>query len=100
MPGERTSVYLTADLAASVNASGVPLAELVRRPARFCVAARYTIRTGCEPRRPGSFANSQPKPVAGQPWRWRHAAAHIWAESCRGWAIELLASGNSYRTLE
>jgi hypothetical protein len=31
MPGERTSVYLTADLAASVNASGVPLAELVRR---------------------------------------------------------------------
>jgi len=31
MPGERTSVYLAADLAAAVKASGVPLAELVRR---------------------------------------------------------------------
>jgi hypothetical protein len=31
MPRERTSVYLGADLAAAVKASGVPLAELVRR---------------------------------------------------------------------
>lgn len=31
MPGERTSVYLAADLAAAVKACGVPLAELVRR---------------------------------------------------------------------
>ena len=31
MPGERTSIYLTADLAAAVKASGTPLAELVRR---------------------------------------------------------------------
>jgi hypothetical protein len=31
MAGERTSVYLAADLAAAVKASGVPLAELVRR---------------------------------------------------------------------
>ena len=31
MPGERTSVYLAADLAAAVKASGVPLAELIRR---------------------------------------------------------------------
>jgi hypothetical protein len=31
MPGERTSVYLAADLAASVKASGTPLAELIRR---------------------------------------------------------------------
>jgi hypothetical protein len=31
MPGERTSVYLAADLAAAVKASGTPLAELIRR---------------------------------------------------------------------
>ena len=31
-----------------------------------CVAARYTIRTGCEPPTTRVFANSQPKPVAGQ----------------------------------
>jgi|ERR1017187_8489153 hypothetical protein len=31
MPGERTSVYLSADLAAAVKASGQPLAELIRR---------------------------------------------------------------------
>jgi hypothetical protein len=31
MAGERTSVYLTAHLAASVKASCVPLAELIRR---------------------------------------------------------------------
>ena len=31
MPAERTSVYLAADLAAAVKASGQPLAELVRR---------------------------------------------------------------------
>ena len=31
MPGERTSVYLAADLAGAVKASGIPLAELVRR---------------------------------------------------------------------
>ena len=31
MSGERTSVYLTAELAASVEASGAPLTELVRR---------------------------------------------------------------------
>jgi hypothetical protein len=31
MPGERTCVYLTADLAAAVKASGTPLAELIRR---------------------------------------------------------------------
>ena len=31
MAGERTSVYLTADLAKAVKASGVPLAELIRR---------------------------------------------------------------------
>lgn len=31
MPGERTSVYLAADLAAAVKASGQPLAELIRR---------------------------------------------------------------------
>jgi len=31
MPGERTSIYLAADLAAAVKASGIPLAELVRR---------------------------------------------------------------------
>jgi hypothetical protein len=31
MAGERTSVYLAADLAAAVKASGQPLAELVRR---------------------------------------------------------------------
>jgi hypothetical protein len=31
MPGERTSVYLAADRAAAVKASGRPLAELVRR---------------------------------------------------------------------
>jgi hypothetical protein len=30
MPGERTSVYLAADLAAAVKASGQPLAELIR----------------------------------------------------------------------
>ena len=32
-----------------------------------CVAARYTIRTGCEPPTTRVFANAQPKPVAGQP---------------------------------
>ena len=42
-----------------------------------CVAARYTIRTGCEPPTTRVFANSQPKPVAGQPLE-----------------MELLASGN------
>ena len=31
MPGERTSVYLAADLAAAVKAAGQPLAELGRR---------------------------------------------------------------------
>ena len=31
MPGERTSVYLAADLAAAVKASGATLAELIRR---------------------------------------------------------------------
>ena len=31
MPRERTSIYLAADLAAAVKASGIPLAELVRR---------------------------------------------------------------------
>jgi hypothetical protein len=31
MPGERTSVYLAADLAAAVKTSGAPLAELIRR---------------------------------------------------------------------
>ncbi len=31
MTGERTSVYLAADLAAAVKASGQPLAELIRR---------------------------------------------------------------------
>ena len=31
LPGERTSVYLTAGPAAAVKASGTPLAELIRR---------------------------------------------------------------------
>lgn len=38
MAGERTRVYLAADLAASVKASGVPLAELVRRGLAACTA--------------------------------------------------------------
>ena len=31
MSGKRTSVYLSADLAAAVERSGLPLAELIRR---------------------------------------------------------------------
>ena len=31
MPGERTSVYMSTDLAAAVKAFGQPLAELIRR---------------------------------------------------------------------
>ena len=51
------------------------LDRLVRRGISFsrayascpvCVAARYTIRTGCEPPKTRVFANSTPKPVAGQ----------------------------------
>src|ERR671937_2871931 len=50
--------------------------RLVRRGITFsnaystcpvCVAARYTIRTGCEPPTTRVFSNSRPKPVAGQP---------------------------------
>jgi arylsulfatase len=52
------------------------LDRLVRRGLTFsraystcpvCVAARYTIRTGCEPPTTRVFSNSRPKPVAGQP---------------------------------
>src|SRR2546430_10958950 len=32
-----------------------------------CVAARYTIRTGCEPPTTWVFSNAFVKPVAGQP---------------------------------
>jgi len=34
---------------------------------RFCVAARYTIRTGCEPPTTRVFSNAKADPVAGQP---------------------------------
>ncbi len=52
------------------------LDRLVRRGLTFsraystcpvCVAARYTIRTGCEPPTTRVFSNARPKPVAGQP---------------------------------
>jgi arylsulfatase len=52
------------------------LDRLVRRGLTFsraystcpvCVAARYTIRTGCEPPTTRVFSNSQAKPIAGQP---------------------------------
>src|SRR5678815_1881331 len=52
------------------------LDRLVRRGVTFsraystcpvCVAARYTIRTGCEPPTTRVFSNARPKPVAGQP---------------------------------
>jgi hypothetical protein len=39
MPGERTSVYLDDDVQAAVKASGVPLAELVRRGLGTAAAA-------------------------------------------------------------
>ena len=32
-----------------------------------CVAARYTIRTGCEPATTRVFSNAKANPVAGQP---------------------------------
>ncbi len=50
--------------------------RLVRRGVTFarayascpvCMAARYTIRTGCEPPTTRIFANARPNPVAGQP---------------------------------
>ena len=52
------------------------LDRLVRRGIAFsnayatcpvCVAARYTIRTGCEPATTRVFSNAKAKPVAGQP---------------------------------
>jgi arylsulfatase A-like enzyme/SAM-dependent methyltransferase len=52
------------------------LDRLVRRGLTFsraystcpvCVAARYTIRTGCEPPTTRVFSNARPKAVAGQP---------------------------------
>src|SRR5439155_20782364 len=52
------------------------LDRLVRRGITFsivyatcpvCVAARYTIRTGCEPPTTRVFSNAKPNPVAGQP---------------------------------
>jgi arylsulfatase len=52
------------------------LDRLVRRGLTFsraystcpvCVAARYTIRTGCEPPTTRVFSNARPKPVVGQP---------------------------------
>jgi hypothetical protein len=45
MPGERTSVYLAADLAAAVKASGVPLAEPVRRGLAASTAAEPVVQT-------------------------------------------------------
>ncbi|PYI77438.1 MAG: choline-sulfatase, partial [Verrucomicrobia bacterium] len=52
------------------------LDRLVRRGIAFsnayatcpvCVAARYTIRTGCEPPTTRVFSNAKADPVAGQP---------------------------------
>lgn len=54
MAGERTSVYLTAELAAAVRACGVPLAELVRRGlgAAASVPAQAQAPRPGRPRRP------------------------------------------------
>ncbi len=66
------------DTIAALGNSGIftpNLDRLVRRGLSFsrayascpvCVAARYTIRTGCEPPRTRVFSNSTPKPVVGQ----------------------------------
>lgn len=45
MPGERTSVFLAADLAAAVKASGVLLAGLVRRGLAASTAAEPVVQT-------------------------------------------------------
>jgi hypothetical protein len=53
MAGRRTSVYLSEDLAAAVDASGVPLAEIVRRGLADPLpgpAARMLLRPSPPPR--------------------------------------------------
>jgi arylsulfatase len=74
------------------------LDRLVRRGLTFsraystcpvCVAARYTIRTGCEPPTTRVFSNSPPKPVAGQP---------LQMEARCGPYLGRVMSGLSYRT--
>ena len=70
---------LRADAIAALGNSEVwtpNMDRLVRRGAAFpqayttcpvCVAARYTIRTGCEPPTTGIYSNSRPDLVSGQP---------------------------------
>ncbi|MBA3831209.1 MAG: sulfatase-like hydrolase/transferase [Chthoniobacterales bacterium] len=74
------------------------LDRLVRRGLTFsrayascpvCVAARYTIRTGCEPPTTRVFSNTRPKPVAGQ--------ATQMEERC-GPYLGRVMSGLGYRT--
>lgn len=62
MAGRRTSVYLTEDLAAAVDALGVPLPDLIREAVAARTGTRPVIRTPAQvpaqvpaqPSRPGT----------------------------------------------
>src|SRR5213080_4969583 len=63
--------------------------RLVRRGITFsnayatcpvCVAARYTIRTGCEPATTRVFTNARQVRWTARPWRWKRGAERTWLE--------------------